>query len=157
MGKVSIPRSRETRHHTLAVKDSSISTEIVGGGKKERSQCNQFTMPLSMQANWEDVWKLTLKKTCRCNQWEFTSVHAGNLIGHFNTHSREKSNKCNQCDYLLVYANYLRQQLRNHSGEKSYKCFNLWEAALRTHLKTHSGKNYSNTTNVTLHLSGRAI
>ena len=81
----------------------------------------------------------------KCNQCEYTSSWAHNLMAHLKIHSGEKSNKCNQCDYAGSGPSYLRSHFKIHSGEKSNKCNQSDFASSlaghsRRHLKTHSGE-----------------
>ena len=81
----------------------------------------------------------------KCNQCDYASSYAGNLMRHLKTHSGEKSNKCNQCDFVSDHASALRTHLKTHSGEKQNKCSQCEYASsdpstLKTHLKMHSGE-----------------
>ena len=84
-------------------------------------------------------------KSQKCNQCDYASSDAGNLMRHLKTHSGEKLNKCNQCDYASSQTGNLRRHLKTHSGEKSNRCNQCDYASSQTvtlwrHLKTHSGE-----------------
>ena len=85
------------------------------------------------------------KRSNKCNQCEYASSHAGNLMMHLKTHSGEKSNKCNQFNYASAHTSHFKIHMRTHSLEKPYKCSQCDHASsqagnLRIHLKTHSGE-----------------
>ena len=82
------------------------------------------------------------EKSNKCNQCDFASSRADNLMTHLKTHSGEKSEKCNQCEYASSRVDHLRKHLKTHR-EKSNKCNQCNYASFQagnlvTHLKTHS-------------------
>ena len=51
----------------------------------------------------ESLVKRTTKemKSNKCNQFNYASSEARDLMTHLKAHSGEKSNKCNQCEYAF--------------------------------------------------------
>ena len=119
----------------------------------EKIQINatNATMPLLMQAIWENIWKYTPEKSHtnatnvtmsllmlfffqitsrlvdrfmpnKCNDCDYASCRADDLKTHLKMHIGEKSNNCSQCKFASSHECNLRKPLRTHSGEKSNKC-----------------------------------
>ena len=117
----------------------------------EKIQINatNATMPLLMQAIWENIWKYTPEKKShkcnqcnyvssgvfqitsrlvdrfmpnKCNDCDYASCRAADFKTHLKMHIGEKSNNCSQCKFASSHECNLRKPLRTHSGEKSNKC-----------------------------------
>ena len=57
------------------------------------------------------------EKLIKCNQCDYASFYAGNLMKHFKTQGEEKSKKCNHCEYACADPSGLRSHLKTHRGK----------------------------------------
>ena len=62
------------------------------------------------------------EKSNKCNQCDYASYQAGDLMRHLKIHSGEKFNKCSQCEFASSRTDKLKTHLKTHSGEKTKKC-----------------------------------